>query len=170
MLLFDQMPRNCYRGDQASVVFTVFDPIALQIAITAIEKGIPEKTPEIRWNLAYRNWFFLPLMHSEEKLFHDRAIEHYALMQKDVVDLAEEDGDVPADADKFRKRAKEAVKRDVKAAKEYAALNVEFERKHAVIIQRFGRYPHRNEALGRTPTAEETEYLANGGDTFSAPK
>lgn len=164
------MPRNCYRGPDASLVFTVFDPIALQLAVTAIEKGIPEQTPEIRWHFAYRNWFFLPLMHSEEKLFHDRALEHYERMQSDIMALAEEEGDVPADSDKFRKKAKGVVKRDVKAAKTYADLNVEFEKKHADIIKQFGRYPHRNAALGRTPTKEEEEYLANGGETFSAPK
>ena len=30
---------------------------------------------------------------------------------------------------------------------------------HDLMIQRFGRFPHRNEVLGRTSTAEELEYL-----------
>lgn len=34
---------------------------------------------------------------------------------------------------------------------------------HLDIIQRFGRFPHRNPALGRVSTAEELEYLAQGG-------
>lgn len=34
---------------------------------------------------------------------------------------------------------------------------------HADIIRRFGRFPHRNEALGRTSTAEEMEFLRSGG-------
>lgn len=37
---------------------------------------------------------------------------------------------------------------------------------HRDVIQRFGRFPHRNAALGRIPTVAELEYLANGG--FSA--
>lgn len=37
---------------------------------------------------------------------------------------------------------------------------------HRDIIRRFGRFPHRNALLGRTPTAEETAYLSNGGHTF----
>jgi uncharacterized protein (DUF924 family) len=34
---------------------------------------------------------------------------------------------------------------------------------HADIIRRFGRFPHRNEALGRTSTPDEMTFLANGG-------
>jgi uncharacterized protein (DUF924 family) len=30
-------------------------------------------------------------------------------------------------------------------------------------VRRFGRFPHRNSILGRESTAEEREYLANGG-------
>lgn len=37
---------------------------------------------------------------------------------------------------------------------------------HQKIIQRFGRYPHRNDTLGRTATQEEIDYLANGGQRF----
>ena len=35
--------------------------------------------------------------------------------------------------------------------------------KHCDVIRRFGRFPHRNAALGRTSTAEELEYLKAGG-------
>ena len=38
--------------------------------------------------------------------------------------------------------------------------------RHAVVIRRFGRYPHRNAILGRESTAEEIEYLATGGRSF----
>jgi uncharacterized protein (DUF924 family) len=38
--------------------------------------------------------------------------------------------------------------------------------RHAAVIQRFGRYPHRNAILGRESTAEEIEYLAAGGRGF----
>jgi uncharacterized protein (DUF924 family) len=34
---------------------------------------------------------------------------------------------------------------------------------HAEIIRRFGRFPHRNDALGRTTTAEERAFLDDGG-------
>jgi uncharacterized protein (DUF924 family) len=37
---------------------------------------------------------------------------------------------------------------------------------HAEIIRRFGRFPHRNAALGRTSTAEEQAYLRDSGKHF----
>ena len=36
---------------------------------------------------------------------------------------------------------------------------------HRDIVQRFGRFPHRNAILGRPMTKAEEEYLANGGYT-----
>lgn len=44
--------------------------------------------------------------------------------------------------------------------------NLEFELKHKVIIERFGRYPHRNKILGRESTTEEIEFLAGPGSSF----
>jgi uncharacterized protein (DUF924 family) len=38
--------------------------------------------------------------------------------------------------------------------------------KHEAIIARFGRYPHRNEALGRVSTAEELAFLQEPGSSF----
>ena len=37
--------------------------------------------------------------------------------------------------------------------------NYEYELKHKAVIDRFGRYPHRNEILNRLSTAEEVEFL-----------
>ena len=45
-------------------------------------------------------------------------------------------------------------------------INLEFEQKHKAIIDRFGRYPHRNEILCRTSTAEEIEFLKQPGHHF----
>ena len=39
-------------------------------------------------------------------------------------------------------------------------------RKHADVIFRFGRYPHRNAVLGRASTPEEVEFLAQPGSRF----
>ncbi len=43
---------------------------------------------------------------------------------------------------------------------------LDFEIKHKVIIDRFGRYPHRNAVLGRKTTEEETEFLKQAGSSF----
>ncbi|EEY92642.1 hypothetical protein HMPREF0026_02188 [Acinetobacter junii SH205] len=45
-------------------------------------------------------------------------------------------------------------------------INLSFEKKHKIIIDRFGRYPHRNEILGRTSTAEELEFLTQPNSSF----
>jgi uncharacterized protein (DUF924 family) len=42
----------------------------------------------------------------------------------------------------------------------------EYELKHKAIIDRFGRYPHRNEILGRQSTLEEIEFLKEEGSSF----
>lgn len=44
--------------------------------------------------------------------------------------------------------------------------NLDYARKHAVIIERFGRYPHRNAALGRMSTPEEMAFLKQPGSSF----
>lgn len=44
--------------------------------------------------------------------------------------------------------------------------NHEFELRHKAIIDRFGRYPHRNAMLGRESTPEETEFLQQPGSSF----
>jgi len=56
------------------------------------------------------------------------------------------------------------------AAPLFAAFSDErfsdFERRHVETLQRFGRYPYRNEALGRPSTPEEIEYMASGNGMF----
>lgn len=44
--------------------------------------------------------------------------------------------------------------------------NLDFEKKHQEIIQRFGRYPHRNEILGRPSTDEELNFLKQPNSSF----
>ena len=41
-----------------------------------------------------------------------------------------------------------------------------YEERHQAIIQRFGRYPHRNAILGRESTPEEIEFLQESGSGF----
>ncbi len=47
-----------------------------------------------------------------------------------------------------------------------AESNLTFEIKHRDIIEKFGRYPHRNAILGRTSTAAELEFLQQPGSSF----
>lgn len=44
--------------------------------------------------------------------------------------------------------------------------NLEFELRHKIIIERFGRYPHRNKILGRISTEDEIEFLKTPQSSF----
>ena len=44
--------------------------------------------------------------------------------------------------------------------------NLDFEFQHKAIIEKFGRYPHRNEVLGRESTVEELVFLQQPGSSF----
>ncbi len=44
--------------------------------------------------------------------------------------------------------------------------NFDCEMKHKAIIERFGRYPHRNKVLGRESTDDEVEFLQKPGSSF----
>jgi uncharacterized protein (DUF924 family) len=43
---------------------------------------------------------------------------------------------------------------------------LDFERRHKTIIDRFGRFPHRNAILGRAGTAQELAFLNEPGSSF----
>jgi uncharacterized protein (DUF924 family) len=43
---------------------------------------------------------------------------------------------------------------------------LEWAQKHHTVVARFGRFPHRNAALGRPSTAEEIEFLKQPGSGF----
>lgn len=64
----------------------------------------------------------------------------------------------------------ESKKIHEEAVKLYAQLEsdygYDFELKHKEIIDRFGRYPHRNKALGRQSSPDELEFLQQPGSSF----
>ncbi len=49
---------------------------------------------------------------------------------------------------------------------DHMARSLDYAERHRKVVARFGRFPHRNEVLGRASTEEEVEYLASGGDRF----
>ena len=44
-------------------------------------------------------------------------------------------------------------------------MNIKFAQDHHATVQRFGRFPYRNEVLGRISTPEELEYIKEA-DTY----
>ena len=81
-----------------------------------------------------KTFFILPLGHSEDLTNLDRAIQ----LTEELVEEAPQE---------FRW---------------WFEFSVTQARGHRDVIMRFGRHPHRNEALGRQSTPEELEYLASG--------
>ena len=116
VLLFDQLPRNMFRG-QAQAFAT--DPIAREVARGAIALGY-----DIQIGGAGRLFFYMPFQHSE-----DLADQELSLS------LFEGTGD---------------------------ARSLDFARQHHATIARFGRFPHRNAALGRTTLPAEAAAVAEG--------
>lgn len=115
-ILFDQVPRNIYRG-HADAFAT--DPLAREIARGIVAKGWDQGWPDERRQFAY-----LPFEHSE-----------------DIADQRE--------SLRLMNQLADPVFHD-------------YAQQHFDIIDRFGRFPHRNEALGRATRPEEVEAIEEG--------
>ncbi len=85
-----------------------------------------------------RVFAYLPFEHSEDLAMQDKSMELFGA-------LAEQAD--PEDREMF-------------------GINLDFARRHLEIIERFGRFPHRNAILGRESTDEETEFLTQPGSSF----
>ncbi|HEX8482448.1 MAG TPA: DUF924 family protein [Allosphingosinicella sp.] len=111
IILFDQFPRNMFRGhaDQFST-----DPLALAVARGAVERRLDDEMSP-----AERGFVYMPFQHSEDLADQKRSLALFTAL-----------GD------------------------EY---QLGFAKKHHDVIERFGRFPHRNAILGRPPRAPEIE-------------
>ena len=89
-----------------------------------------------------RAFFYMPLEHSESMADQDRCIEVFTSLKEE---------------------ARPAVQ-------EAATRFLDFAHSHRAIIERFGRYPHRNVLLDRPSTPEELAWLNEGGETFGQSK
>ncbi len=72
-----------------------------------------------------------------------------------------EHGENPADQARCAQYMREHLPPDAERD-----ASIEYARHHRVIIERFGRFPHRNAALGRTSTAEEIAFLDEPNSSF----
>jgi len=66
LILMDQFPRNMFRGDKRAYAS---DPVALAAAKCALDKSWDTKIDE-----PARQFFYLPLMHSESQTDQDRCV------------------------------------------------------------------------------------------------
>lgn len=85
-----------------------------------------------------RVFFYLPLEHSELMADQDLSLERFSRL---------------------------VVKVGVEQAENFRGY-LRYAWRHYEIIERFGRYPHRNEILGRVATDEEIAFLKTPGSSF----
>lgn len=95
-----------------------------------------------RLPLVMRTFFYLPFEHSEDPQMQERCLELAHALPKD----------------------------NNAGIEAYRQSFLQFAQIHRDLIQRFGRFPHRNAILGRAPTEAEEKYLADGGQTFGTKK
>lgn len=84
------------------------------------------------------SFLLMPLMHAEEDAAQRRCVEGFT---------------------KLRDAAPPELR-------DYLQNGLDFAEAHARIIARFGRFPHRNEILGRTSTPEEEAFLKEPNSSF----
>jgi uncharacterized protein (DUF924 family) len=137
VVLLDQMPRNIYRDrDGLRLLYTHYDRIALALATALRNLPLnPMEHKSFRGKPYYRLWLWLPFIHSEHLASHKIAQQ----MWEDTFRRCEEAND---------EQALGVLRMGHTAFVE-----------HKRILERFGRYPHRNHCLGRESTREEEEYL-----------
>ncbi len=86
------------------------------------------------------NFLLMPFVHAEDLALQQRGLHAY----RALCDSLPEGDDVRGFLEK----------------------SMGYARMHMVIIERFGRFPHRNAILGRTTTDEEKEFLTQPGSSF----
>ena len=116
VLLFDQVPRNLFRGDPRAFAY---DRLACAITRGTLAKGWDRHLSRYE-----RHFLYMPLMHSEHLADQRLALSLFARL-----------GD---------------------------ASTLGFCRDHARMIERFGRFPHRNAVLARKSTHAEKRAVAAG--------
>lgn len=114
-----------------------FSKDAISLKITL--RGI-EKGLDLKLRAMERVFYYMPLMHSEDPQMHELSLKCFKKLENEF-------SESPALQEKLR------------VSREYAQM-------HAQIISRFGRYPHRNDILGRESTDEEKEFLKQPGSSF----
>jgi uncharacterized protein (DUF924 family) len=97
-----------------------------------------ERGDDRRFNPLARTLLYLPLMHHERPELVARCISLYEAAYREARGLA-----------------RSVLKVELASA-----------RRHAEILSRFGRYPHRNEILGRESTGEERSFLQENFSSF----
>lgn len=130
ILLFDQFPRNMYRGTARAFLFD-------ESARAVLDRALPPERLDALWPIE-RVFAWMPLEHAEDRDCQARSVELFAGLVE-AVD--------PSERGRYEEFLRHA-------------------QQHRDVIERFGRFPHRNAVLGRESTPEEREWLADGAQRW----
>lgn len=132
ILLLDQAPRHVYRGQAAAFSS---DDAARRVCLEGLEAGRDRDLTPVE-----RQFFYLPLQHSEDPTDQARCVALFAALLDEI-----------PEGSWLRPALKHAL---------------DVAHQHERIIARYGRYPHRNQVLGRRSSLAEHMYLDAGGTDF----
>lgn len=148
LILLDQFPRNVHRG---SPLAHASDAKALDVATKAVVKGFDRKVP-----LMYQPFFYLPFVHGEALLAQVAGKALYEGLVRRCGSGGGGEGHGGHGTGGW----------DLEQTTEFANKGCGFAQGHAEIVERFGRFPSRNKALGRENTKEEGEFLRDNPKGF----
>ncbi|GJE93003.1 hypothetical protein PsYK624_091620 [Phanerochaete sordida] len=183
MLLLDQVPRSIFSGVNGRYTNSYFDVIAqkLTLRLLALPAHLrPDSTERLTaqgWSLDYataaRFWFYAPLIHSENLEFHGMQLllvdDMRRVVEKSVgrTDPARATmTDDLKDIYGFAKLLRSAPIREGIDMGDFFFWLLRLAVLHVPLIQEFGRYPYRNNSVGRVSTAAEEQY-AKDTDYFA---
>ena len=150
----DQFPRNIYRATK--LAFSS-DKIALQLAAQCIDSGAINALSPIQKVFAY-----LPFEHSEQLSDQVKSVDLYQALAAKIA--AESTYQTPAAKPNNTKLPNPVTTPTTET--ELFNTYLKFARQHHLIIQQFGRFPHRNAILGRQSTAAELAFLQQPNSSF----
>lgn len=119
----------------------------------AVAQGMDKKVP-----LHLRMFFYLPFEHSEGSTFFVNLKRVFVFWFQIKIFFFEDLHDQELALKCFGELVSEAPP----LLKPLTQGTYDFSKRHKVVIERFGRFPHRNVVLGRPSTPEEEEYLKDG--------
>lgn len=98
VLLLDQFPRNIFRApEDEQMVFSHYDRLAMAIARSiaspvAVDSNLAhlDEDSRVRMDVTRRNWFYLPLMHSEDLSDHHLLASKLAAMRRVMLDTVDQ--------------------------------------------------------------------------------
>lgn len=130
VVVIDQLSRNMFRGQKEAFAY---DTLAQTATLQGLAAGLDRELAPLE-----RLFFYLPLLHAEDRALQDRAIIEFATLAAAIPE----------------------------AERAPVSTQVVMAARHRNVIVRFGRFPHRNAIVGRESTPAELAFLTEPNSSF----